>query len=205
MYIRHGFLELVKSPFQITQIVSYGLFPRYFQGDFYLIILERVVPVCPIAEGFVFGSAAAAKGVMLFRFRLVAIGILQLDPPYRVVRSILAELDGRLPIKAVVFFAAQGIAQGTRGAHLDNAYDLVCMSSIGIDPWFNSHAKNRGEIVCTVTGVGANASVIMNGDAPTHIVIYSIRDTSFTFAAVKSNLGMGPIAVRLAAAFSAAA
>src|SRR3989442_14828850 len=128
-----------------------------------------------VAERLVPRSAAAAQRVMLFRCALAERHAEQLDPAGDRVGPVVGHRDRRLALLVAVLDVLYRVAQRTRGAFLDRLDDLLGACAIGIDPGLRPHPEDRLQAVGAEAGVGADAAVVVDGDAPAGVALAAVR------------------------------
>src|SRR2546425_8541707 len=126
---------------------------------------EPDLPVGAVAKRLVFRSAAAAQRVMLFRCALAEGHAEQLDAAGDRVRPVVGHRDRGLALLVAVLDVFDRVAQRTRRAFLDRLDDLFGARAIGIDPGLRVHPEYRLQAVGAEGGVGADAAVVVDGDA----------------------------------------
>src|SRR5439155_25269802 len=124
-----------------------------------------------VAERLVPRSAAAAQRVVLFRCALAEGHAEQLYPAGDRVGPVVGHRDRRLALLVAVLDAVDRVAQRTRGAFPDRLDDLLGARAIGVDPGLRAQPEDRFQAVGAEAGVGADAAVVVDGDAPACVAL----------------------------------
>src|SRR5947208_10011032 len=128
-----------------------------------------------VAERLVPRSAAAAQRVVLFRCALAEGYADQLYPAGNRVGPVVGHRDRRLAFLVAVLDVLYRVAQRTRRAFLDRLDDLLGARAIGVDPGLCAHPEDRLQAVGAEAGVGADAAIVVDGDALAGVALPAVR------------------------------
>src|SRR2546426_3019647 len=138
-------------------------------------VAEPDLPVGAVAKRLVLRSAAAAQRVMLFRCALAEGHAEQLYPAGDRVGPVVGHRNRRLAFLVAVLDVLYRVAQRTRRAFLDRLDDLLGACAIGVDPGLCAHPEDRLQAVGAEAGVGADAAIVVDGNALAGIALAAVR------------------------------
>lgn len=158
-----------------------------------------------VAKRLVFRMAAAAQGIVLFRFRLVPIRIVQLYIALDIIRPVFGNKNGWFLAPVFMQNTVLGIAQRSGGTHFNYPNRIFRVLGIREYPRFVLHPENIRSKMHTMLPVGAYTPVVMNRDFLSRIIIDFIRNPPRIFFITESDFRMHSVTIGFIIGLTAAA